>query len=139
MRKRFDAPYAFGDSRLRLESLFGQGSELSQGVPAAPAPRFVLPIAGYAFTFTKAFSNVATPTQTSPVRQRPSTHRGCSRAARIQSVESRPFQSGATEFLCTAADVSVNITSRTASIASRTDFALTGVTSSGPDLDNLHM
>ena len=50
----------------------------------------------------------------------------------FQSVESRPFQSAATEFLGTAADVSVNITSRT-------DFALTAADFlGGLDLDNLH-
>ena len=47
----------------------------------------------------------------------------CAGAARVQSVESRPFESGATEFLSRKDDVSVNITSRT-------DFALTAVDTS---------
>ena len=53
---------------------------------------------------------------------KPCTYRGSARSARIQSVESRPFHSGAAEFLGREDDVSVNITSRTDFGLTTTDF-----------------
>ena len=43
-------------------------------------------------------------------------------AARVQSVESRPFESDATEFLSREDDVSVNITPRTVFALTAADF-----------------